>query len=90
MPQGTLIWLHGRSDTPERYIELFTSPHSPVYSGFRVRILAAPEKAITIQKGRVVRAWYNIKTLNRYAGNERDAFDFEDIEDSAKRIQKEI
>ena len=42
VPMATLIWLHGRGDTPDKYIDLFTSLHSPVHVGFRVKILAAP------------------------------------------------
>lgn len=86
MPKGTLIWLHGRGGY-RKYIDFLTSPSSPVYVGFRVKMLAAPQKSITVQKGQVVRAWYNVKKLNRTADNEREAFDFPDIEDSAEIIK---
>ena len=86
IPKGTLIWLHGRGGY-RKYIDFLTSPSSPVYVGFRVKMLAAPQKSIKVQKGQVVRAWYNVKKLNPTADNEREAFDFHDIEDSAEIIK---
>ena len=41
MPKGTLIWLHGRGEY-RNYIDEFTSLSSPVYAGFKIKMLAGP------------------------------------------------
>lgn len=50
-PKCSLIWLHGLCDNSEGFYSYFAHSHSPVYNGVSVKLIQAPLKNITINKG---------------------------------------
>lgn len=47
----SLIWLHGLGDSSEGFYDFFAHPLSPVHDAYRVKLLQAPLKKITINNG---------------------------------------
>lgn len=67
-PKCSLIWLHGLNDTVEGFFPFFTNIKSPVYDGFRVKLIQAPLRRITISNQENCHAWFDILNKNRFEG----------------------
>jgi hypothetical protein len=68
-PKCSIIWLHGLCDTSEGFFSYFTHSYSPVYEGVRVKLIQAPLKNITLNRGEVCHGWYDIMSTNRFSGD---------------------
>lgn len=67
-PKATLIWLHGLGDTSEGFLSFFSHSSSPLYNGYRIKLLQAPERIMTIANGYNFNSWYDITSSNRFHG----------------------
>jgi phospholipase/carboxylesterase len=62
----SLIWLHGLGDKAKGFMSFFTHSHSPLYSGLRIKMLQAPQRAVTINNSAITNSWYDIRSLKRF------------------------
>jgi phospholipase/carboxylesterase len=77
--EGAVVWLHGLGATADDFVPLvpyLDAPH------LRFIFPQAPSRAVTINFGAVMPAWYDIKTLSR--GPERE--DGDDIREGGAQI----
>jgi phospholipase/carboxylesterase len=56
-----LIWLHGLGDSSAGFFDYFQHQFSPLNHGFRIKLLHAPIKPVTINMGMEMPSWYDIK-----------------------------
>ncbi|MBV7314332.1 carboxylesterase [Shewanella sp. NIFS-20-20] len=59
-----VIWLHGLGDSADGFAPIVNSLHLPATSSIRFIFPNAPEQAVTINGGYIMRAWYDIKSLD--------------------------
>lgn len=50
-PSFTLIWLHGMCDTADGFQSFFSHSRSPLYAGAKIKLIQAPLRNITVNKG---------------------------------------
>ncbi|MBD1582690.1 alpha/beta hydrolase [Pseudoalteromonas sp. S16_S37] len=61
---ASIIWLHGLGDSGEGFLPIAPELQLPDKLGVRFIFPHAPEQAVTINGGMVMRAWYDIKSLD--------------------------
>ncbi|CAH9065552.1 Carboxylesterase 2 [Pseudoalteromonas holothuriae] len=61
---ASIIWLHGLGDSGEGFLPIAQELKLPDDLGVRFIFPHAPEQAVTINGGMVMRAWYDIKSLD--------------------------
>ncbi|MGL4474657.1 MAG: alpha/beta hydrolase [Shewanella sp.] len=59
-----VIWLHGLGDSADGFAPIVKSLQLPKNSSIRFIFPNAPEQAVTINAGYIMRAWYDIKSLD--------------------------
>lgn len=69
----SLIWLHGLGDSSAGFFEFFQINHSPIHKGFRIKLLQAPIRPVTINNGMKCPSWYDIKILSSLGSNQDEA-----------------
>ncbi|OHU84586.1 MULTISPECIES: alpha/beta hydrolase [Pseudoalteromonas] len=62
--KASVIWLHGLGDSGEGFLPIAPELDLPDELGVRFIFPHAPEQAVTINGGMVMRAWYDIKTMD--------------------------
>ena len=67
-PQSTVtsavIWLHGLGDSGEGFAPIVPVLNLPSNHGIRFIFPHAPEQAVTVNQGFVMRSWYDIKSMD--------------------------
>lgn len=63
-PQACVIWLHGLGDSGNGFSPIVPELNLPASMPVRFLFPHAPERAVTINNGMVMRAWYDIKTFD--------------------------
>lgn len=61
--QATVIWLHGLGDSGAGFADVIPVLNLPTDHRIRFIFPHAPEQAVTINNGFVMRSWYDIKTM---------------------------
>ncbi|CAM4282315.1 alpha/beta hydrolase [Pseudoalteromonas byunsanensis] len=61
--KASIIWLHGLGDSGEGFLPIAPELELPNELGVRFIFPHAPQQAVTINGGMVMRAWYDIKSL---------------------------
>lgn len=82
----SLIWMHGLGDSAMGFYPVFASEETFLPGNFRVRLLTAPESAVTLNHGFRCNSWYDIISLDRT----ENSFSFKDVERNSVEIQKII
>lgn len=59
-----VIWLHGLGDSGDGFAPVVPALGLPADHSIRFVFPHAPEQAVTVNGGYVMRAWYDIKSLN--------------------------
>lgn len=59
---AAVVWLHGLGDSGHGFSPIVPELKLPADHGIRFLFPHAPERAVTINNGYVMRAWYDIKT----------------------------
>jgi phospholipase/carboxylesterase len=80
-PSFAIIWLHGLGADGHDFVSLVPELIQPNWPGIRFIFPHAPERAVTINGGAHMRAWYDIKSLDRTALGEAPG-----IRDSIKTV----
>jgi phospholipase/carboxylesterase len=78
----TLIWLHGLGDSPQSYLDFFTSDEI-VPKTTKIILLSAPYSSVTCFNNEKTTSWFDIYKMN--FGNEKD-YSFEDVQKNSLRI----
>ena len=89
-PCCSLIWLHGLGDTSEGFLSFFAHSHSPLYNNVKIKLIQAPLRQITLNHGETCNSWYDIKSFDRFKGNEEDVFNFDDIKESIDILESHV
>jgi len=63
-PVATIIWLHGLGADGHDFVSIVPELHLPDNLPIKFIFPHAPERAITINNGYVMRAWYDVKQLS--------------------------
>ena len=86
-PQAAVVWLHGLGDSGHGFAPIVPELRLPAGHGIRCLFPHAPEMPVTINNGYVMRAWYDIKTLdfNSVDGSRADEAG---VRKSAAQVQK--
>jgi phospholipase/carboxylesterase len=61
---AAVIWLHGLGDSGHGFAPIVPELRLPAGHGIRFLFPHAPERPVTINNGFVMRAWYDIKTMD--------------------------
>lgn len=77
-----VIWLHGLGDSGEGFAPIVPMLGLPKNHGIRFVFPHAPEQAVTINQGYVMRSWYDIKSMDLH-----NRADMDGVLDSEKRVQ---
>ncbi len=59
-----VIWLHGLGDSGAGFAPIVPALNLPKGHGIRFVFPHAPEQAVTINNGQVMRSWYDIKSMD--------------------------
>lgn len=62
--QSCVIWLHGLGDSGAGFAPIVPSLKLPSNHNIRFIFPHAPDRAVTINKGYVMKAWYDIKSMD--------------------------
>ncbi len=62
--KSTVIWLHGLGDSGHGFAPIVPELKLPAELGIRFLFPHAPERAVTINGGMHMRAWYDIKSMD--------------------------
>jgi len=62
-----VIWLHGLGDSGNGFAPIVPVLNLPKNHGIRFIFPHAPEQAVTINQGYVMRSWYDIKTMDLHS-----------------------
>ena len=62
-----VIWLHGLGDSGNGFAPIVPVLNLPKNHGVRFIFPHAPEQAVTINQGQVMRSWYDIKTMDLHS-----------------------
>lgn len=77
-----VIWLHGLGDSGEGFSPIVPMLGLPKNHGIRFVFPHAPEQAVTINQGYVMRSWYDIKSMDLH-----NRADMSGVLTSEKRVQ---
>jgi phospholipase/carboxylesterase len=77
-----VIWLHGLGDSGAGFAPIVPMLNLPAQHGIRFIFPHAPEQAVTINQGAVMRSWYDIKTMDLH-----NRADMEGVLASEKSVQ---
>ena len=83
--KASIIWLHGLGDSGNGFLPIAPELHLPEALGVRFIFPHAPEQPVTINGGMVMRAWYDIKSLELDKRADEDG-----VRDSAKLVESFI
>ncbi len=61
---AAVVWLHGLGDSGHGFSPIVPELKLPADHGIRFLFPHAPERPVTINNGYVMRAWYDIKTMD--------------------------
>lgn len=61
---AAVVWLHGLGDSGHGFAPIVPELRLPADHGIRFLFPHAPERPVTINNGYVMRAWYDIKTMD--------------------------
>ncbi|GIU20098.1 alpha/beta hydrolase [Shewanella glacialipiscicola] len=78
---AVVIWLHGLGDSGAGFAPIVPALGLPADHAIRFIFPHAPEQAVTINGGYVMRAWYDIKSMDLH-----DRADMQGVLESEKRI----
>jgi phospholipase/carboxylesterase len=81
-PVGTVIWMHGLGADGNDFVPIVDELHLPKNLPLRFIFPNAPERPVTLNNGYIMRAWFDIESLNTSA-----RIDHEGISDSIEDIQ---
>ncbi|CAI2380528.1 unnamed protein product [Moneuplotes crassus] len=85
----TLIWLHGLGDTAMGFHDVFTdTKNSFVPETTKVVLLTAPNRAVTINMGMEMPAWFDYLKLS--IKGIHDCVEFEHVQESKERVNAVI
>lgn len=76
-----VIWLHGLGDSGAGFAPIVPMLALPENHGIRFIFPHAPEQAVTINQGHVMRSWYDIKSMDLH-----NRADMEGVMTSEKRV----
>ncbi|MDO6526003.1 dienelactone hydrolase family protein [Motilimonas sp. 1_MG-2023] len=62
--QACVIWLHGLGDSGAGFAPIVPELKLPKQHGIRFIFPHAPIRAVTVNQGQTMRAWYDIKTMD--------------------------
>lgn len=62
--KAAVIWLHGLGDSGHGFAPIVPELRLPAGHGIRFIFPHAPERPVTVNNGFVMRAWYDIKTMD--------------------------
>ncbi|WP_333795943.1 alpha/beta hydrolase [Rheinheimera sp.] len=79
---AAVIWLHGLGDSGHGFAPIVPELRLPAGHGVRFLFPHAPERPVTINNGYVMRAWYDIKTMDL-----QNRADEEGVRQSATLVQ---
>lgn len=79
---AAVIWLHGLGDSGHGFAPIVPELRLPAGHGIRFLFPHAPERPVTINNGYVMRAWYDIKTMDL-----QHRADEEGVRQSAAQVQ---
>jgi len=79
--RGSIIWLHGLGADGHDFEPIASQLELPPGLGFRFLLPHAPRRAVTINNGMVMPAWYDIHALDLSQGEDADG-----IHESAAQI----
>lgn len=77
-----VIWLHGLGDSGAGFSPIVPVLNLPENHGIRFIFPHAPEQAVTINQGYVMRSWYDIKSMDLH-----NRADMEGVLESEKLVQ---
>jgi len=69
---AAVIWLHGLGDSGHGFAPIVPELKLPAGHGIRFLFPHAPERPVTINNGYVMRAWYDIKTMDLQSRADED------------------
>jgi len=76
-----VIWLHGLGDSGAGFAPIVPALHLPANHTIRFIFPDAPQQAVTINQGAVMRSWYDIKSMALHS-----RADLKDVEKSESRL----
>lgn len=79
---AAVIWLHGLGDSGHGFAPIVPELRLPAGHGIRFLFPHAPERPVTINNGFVMRAWYDLKTMDL-----QNRADEEGVRQSAAQVQ---
>ena len=77
------VWLHGLGDSGHGFSPIVPELRLPAGHGIRFLFPHAPERPVTINNGFVMRAWYDLKTMDL-----QNRADEEGVRESAAAVQQ--
>ncbi len=80
--KAAVIWLHGLGDSGHGFVPIVPELRLPAGHGIRFLFPHAPERPVTINNGFVMRAWYDLKTMDL-----QNRADEEGVRQSAAQVQ---
>ena len=80
-----VIWLHGLGDSGDGFAPIVPVLNLPKNHGIRFIFPHAPEQAVTINNGYIMRSWYDIKSMDLH-----NRADMEGVLESEKRVKSLI
>ena len=79
----TLVWLHGLGDTAYGFVDVFLNTVlDPTPLSWKIVLLTAPERPVTLNFGYKSTSWYDIYELGSHK------IDVEQLEESANFVQE--
>ena len=85
VPEYSLIWLHGLGSSPDEFVDFFNL-YDILPDNFRIILLQAPIKPVTLNGGMNSTSWFDIIDLSFG----KNSVNFSDVEESSKRVMEEI
>jgi phospholipase/carboxylesterase len=82
---AVVIWLHGLGDSGNGFAPIVPELNLPTNLAIRFVFPHAPERAVTINNGMLMRAWYDIKTMDF-----NNRADVEGVHESAALVEQLI
>mmetsp|Transcript_13367 Transcript_13367/g.14993 ORF Transcript_13367/g.14993 Transcript_13367/m.14993 type:complete len:231 (-) Transcript_13367:21-713(-) len=85
----TLIWCHGLGDTAAGFYDVFSNADNTiVHASTKVILLTAPTRAVTINMGMEMPAWYDYKKIAFQSLDE--CIELDQLQESKERINQVI
>eukprot|EP01016_Furgasonia_blochmanni_P019225 TRINITY_DN2159_c0_g2_i3.p1 TRINITY_DN2159_c0_g2~~TRINITY_DN2159_c0_g2_i3.p1 ORF type:complete len:280 (+),score=35.25 TRINITY_DN2159_c0_g2_i3:78-917(+) len=89
-PQRTLIWLHGLGNSSAGFLPFFKEYYKQKRPNFRVVLVTAPIRNVTVGGGRQITSWFDIKDFDITIENFQEKISVSEVEDSASIIRPHI